>query len=165
MECKTLDVHPTLQDKLHPVLSNWTKQMQIPWITTSLIQCRYDGNRWHQMRRCTSGTFSDACRSVSSRTRNRKHGSTLSKQRPLRVNCSMDMSTGPVKQKKSFKNMNSKLFLNTHANRQHKWPCNHLFLHSGSHLHFECSPQVSWPSLSSCAVWICPPNKVKETWG
>lgn len=40
-----------------------------------------------------------------------------------------------------------------------KWPCNRLFLHSGSHLHFEYSQPVSWPSQSSCAVWKCPPKR------
>lgn len=102
------------------MLRNWTKQMQIPW-NISLIQCRCDGNHWHQMQHCTSGTFSDGCRSASSRTQNRKRGSTLSKQRPLHVNYSMDTSTGPVKQKKrSLKAMNTKLFLVPHTNGQHK---------------------------------------------
>ncbi len=58
---------------------------------------------------------------------------------------------------RSLKDMNTKLFLNPHTTGQRKWPCSHLFLHSGSHLHFGCSLQASWPSLSSCVVWICPP--------
>lgn len=102
-------------------LRNWTKQMQILWII-SLIQCRCDGNHWHQMQHCISGTFSDGCRSASSRTQNRKRGSILSKQRPLHVNCSMDTSTGPAKQKKkrSLKALNTKLFLVLNTNGQHK---------------------------------------------
>ncbi len=96
---------------LWTISSNWTKQMQI-LSTTSLIRCRCDGNRWRQMQHCTLGTFSDGCRSASSRTRNRKRGSTLSKQHPLHVNCSMDTSTGPVKQTKTDPSKTwTKLFL------------------------------------------------------
>lgn len=146
------------------MLRNWTKQMQILWII-SLIQCRCDGNHWHQMQHCTSGTFSDGCRSASSRTQNRKRGSILSKQRPLHVNCSMDTSTGPAKQKKKILKglaWTQNYFWSSIQMDNIKWPCIRLFLHSGSHLHFECSLQVSWPSLSSCAVWKCPPNEIKE---
>lgn len=50
----------------------------------------------------------------------------------------------------------------TNRNRQHRWPCNRLFPHSGSRLRCECSLQVSWLSLFSCVAWIYPPNQGKR---
>lgn len=65
-------------------------------------RCRCGGNRWRRRQRCTLGTFSGVYRNVSSRTRSRRRGSTLSAQRPLHESCSTDTSNGPAGRRRVY---------------------------------------------------------------
>lgn len=62
------------------------------WLTSlsSFSRYRCGGSHLLRRRRCTWGTSSDACHSVSWHTRSRRRGSTLSARRPSPGSCSRD---------------------------------------------------------------------------